>query len=194
MPANNYRFGEDSVTAIRRVLLSTGLCLSFISFGLIAPANAQQNTGALSGTVTASDGKAAADAAISARNLGTGAVHETKANMAGAYTFPALTPGRYAVTFGAAGSRTTPPANAEVAVARRSVLNVRLESGERSALSQPVVVPNLLLERESSVLGSEFSPAALAVTPLFVRGDLRNGELFATWLPGVTNGLAETDM
>lgn len=182
------------MTAICRVLLSTGLCLSSISLVLIPSAYAQQNTSAVSGTVTSSAGAAVAGASVSALDERSGFVRDTMTTVAGTYSFPAVEAGVYTVTFKNAGFKTTVAKGIAAGTARRSVLNVSLESGDASVTVQMLGAPNQLMEGQSSVLGSEFSPKALADTPLFVRGDLRNFEMFVTWLPGVTNGLLQTDI
>ena len=182
------------MTAICRVLLSTGLCLSSVSLVLIPSAYAQQNTGAVSGTVTSSAGAAVAGASVSALDERSGFVRDTATTIAGTYSFPAVEAGVYTVTFKNAGFKTTVAKGITAGTARRTVLNVSLESGDPSVTVQTPGAPNQLMEGESSVLGSEFSPKALGDTPLFVRGDLRNGEMFVTWLPGVTNGLLQTNI
>lgn len=180
------------MTANWRVLLSTGLCLSLASFVLSFPAFAQLNTSAISGVVSGSDGKGITGASVSARNEAAGYTQETKTFESGVYSFPALAAGTYTVTFTNTGSKTVVAKGLEVGVARRSVLNARLEAG--SGTIEAASIPNQGLEGDSSVLASQFSPRIMADTPLFVRGDLRNAETFVTWLPGVVNGVAETDI
>ncbi len=194
LQTKNIPFGEDSVTAIRRLLLSTGLCLLIVLLGLAPAASAQQSSSAISGTITSADGKPISGASVSAQNEGTGETHATTSNAAGAYSIFSLEAGLYTVTVKNTGSRTTIAKGILASVARRGVLDVRLEAGDQAQVVQSAAGSAQLMESESAVLGAELPPSAQAQIPLFVNHDLRNIELFATWLPGVTNGTLETDI
>ena len=73
---------------------------------LISAAHAQQTTATLTGTVTDPAGAVVADVTITATNLATNAVRETKTADTGGYTLPFLPAGDYSVTAVAPGFQT----------------------------------------------------------------------------------------
>jgi len=81
-------------------MLSAAVMIVALSFH---PLRAQDATASLSGTVTDSSGKAAANAKVSLENLSTGASTETQADGSGHYNFPNLTAGDYGVAAAAEG-------------------------------------------------------------------------------------------
>ena len=91
-----------------RVKGSLAGLLVILSIQLIAPRalNAQQNVGAIIGVVRDPSGAVVPDASVTARSVSQGVETKVKSNSAGAYAFPALPIGEYAVTVRASGFKT----------------------------------------------------------------------------------------
>lgn len=74
------------------------LLAAALVFVFSIPASAQRLDGTLRGDVLDSSGAAVADASVSVKNEGTGAIQTTTSTGAGSYTFPNLVPGTYTLT------------------------------------------------------------------------------------------------
>lgn len=88
------------VTRASRILLLLSLCL------IAAPFAFAQQTGSISGKVTATDGSALPGVTVEARSTSLPQPRTSITNEAGDYRLPALQPGRYTVTYNLAGMDT----------------------------------------------------------------------------------------
>jgi Carboxypeptidase regulatory-like domain len=80
---------------------------NLVSFAavLVFSAKAFGQTAAITGVITDAGGGAVGDAAVTARNVGTGIKSEAQTKYEGYYTFPRLDPGNYELTVRKSGFR-----------------------------------------------------------------------------------------
>src|SRR5712692_4755059 len=93
---------------------------------LFASAALAQNSAILTGTVSDTDGKALAKAAIQAKNVATGAVYKTDSSPTGAYTLAQLPAGTYELLALVPGMLPFEQKNIAVSAAQTVRLNVQL--------------------------------------------------------------------
>jgi hypothetical protein len=105
-------------------LLMVGLILALPSIGI-----AQQQLGAVQGTITDATGGVVGGATIGATNVQTGVVRSTTSNASGVYRLPALEPGRYVVTAEKAGFKKATQKDVTLSVAATLGINFRLDTG-----------------------------------------------------------------
>lgn len=135
--------------------------LAMMLFALAAQA---QTTGVISGVVTDKAGALAPAVQVQARNTASGEVRTTVTNKAGEYSFPALTPGDYEITFSAAGFATqveTATLNVTEHIAVNSVMQV-------SSVATTVEVSSTgpLLQTESVTQGGVIAGETMQELPL----------------------------
>ena len=107
------------------------LAAGLLSLLLVAPASAQNITGALTGTVSDSTGSAIPSARVTLTNQATSAKQTTSTNDAGIFLFPAILPGTYAVDVSMTGFKSYDVKNVAVAMnERRSLGNILLQVGQ----------------------------------------------------------------
>ncbi len=179
------------MTATWRGLFLAGLCLGLVLTGSGPAAFGQQNQSEIAGIVSLANGQAVSGASVTAKNDGTGQIRKAATAVDGSYDIFGIEPGPWTVTVQGAGMKTAVYKAIEVETAQRSVLNVSLESGG-GTVDSVLLAP--AMESASAVVGTDFAAALLVNVPVFVRGDLRNGEIFATWAPAVVNGLIDTNI
>jgi outer membrane receptor protein involved in Fe transport len=125
-------------------------------------------------------GKAPANAAVTAKNVATGATRRTQASAEGNYTLPGLPPGTYRVDAGA-GTETT----VTVSVASTATLDLVATSGAVEAPDAPMqeitVEGRRLNEVRTSEVGSTVSQHQIETVPQITRNFLE----FADTIPGV---------
>src|ERR1035438_10176864 len=117
---------------VRTALLFVLMCCLVIA-GLVAlsqPALAQVAGATLSGLVTDTSGATVPGVTVSIKNVGTGAVHEVKANEGGFYSVPNLLPGTYDITFSAQGFSQTIQKGVVLTVGAEQALNANLKPGQ----------------------------------------------------------------
>ncbi len=141
-----------------RVALLLGLLATAI------PGVRAQTTGVISGVVTARDGAAIAGVKVSARNTASGETRLAATNQDGAYSFPELAPGDYAVTFAMPGFAT---------VVETATLNVTEHIAVNAALPLSTVVATVqvtsvepLLQTESVTQGRVIDAVSTRDLPL----------------------------
>lgn len=111
------------------------LLVALVSMALLlcaAPAYAQSDRGAITGTVTDPSGAVVGGAKVTATGLETGEVRETTTSSEGSFTIVELKANPYKVTVEAQGFKTSSLENIQVAVQTTRRLDITLEIGEIS--------------------------------------------------------------
>src|SRR3954471_22741316 len=129
------------------------------------PADAQQETATLVGTVVDAAGAAVPGATVIVRNVRTNVPVETTTNGDGGYTIPSLRPGDYAVTAEIAGFAKTVRTGVTLQVAQVAQINLTLQPG---AVSETIEVRGATpqLETETSSRGQVFVQQQIIELPL----------------------------
>src|SRR5574340_157374 len=132
------------------------------------PLPAQEIRAGLFGTVTDQQGAVMPGVAVEARNLQTNVAEKTSTNDAGAYAFPVLPVGRYAVAASMASFKTAVRENLELRVGDRVQLDFRMELG---TVAEQVTVAGQaeLLETATASRGQVVDSTKVADFPLLGR-------------------------
>ncbi|HYN09561.1 MAG TPA: carboxypeptidase-like regulatory domain-containing protein [Vicinamibacterales bacterium] len=161
-------------------LLKVGLIA--LVFALISgPAFAQGgNTSSIVGVVTDSGGGVIPGATVTATNDATAGVSTAVTNASGAFTIPALNPGRYTVTVALQGFKSAVLKDVDVMASTPANVKAVLEVG---GLSETVVVEgaSAVIQTQSSAAASNVTTNQIANLPVGSRSTLE----FVTFLPGV---------
>src|SRR5215470_4440424 len=167
-------------------LVSGGLLLA-----LSAVAAAQTaGTGALTGTVTDSNGAVVSDVQIKVTSDATGEVRTVESHSNGGYVVPLLLPGTYTVEFVKTGFKTAVKTGLEIIVTETARLDVQLETG---GVQEKVTITAdaPLLQTESPALGRVTDHALVSNLPLVTR----NYTQIVTLSPGIeANVVNATDL
>ena len=145
---------------------------------------AQNDRGVLTGTVQDPGHAMIAEASITARNIATGALYETKSTATGSYTLPSLPPGIYELTVVAPGFAKYIGENTEIHVAE--VVNVNI------ALTLGAVTESVTVDATAPLLQSESNDQSFTVTtnemtdlPLAASAGGRTPQSLMSLSPGV---------
>src|SRR5579863_2561452 len=161
-------------------------CVKILFLAVVAlvllPRNASaQVTGAtLTGTVTDSSGAIVPTVKVSIKNEATSETRSVTSDSAGIYSAPNLMPGKYDVSFSAAGFATTVHTGVTLTVGAQQVLNVKMQIGqvnEKVEVSSEAPAVQLANSTISGVVGR----TAVAQLPL----NGRDWTSLATLQPGV---------
>jgi outer membrane receptor protein involved in Fe transport len=135
------------------------------------------------GTVTDQSGAVVSQAAVTAKNLATGASHETSTNNVGQYTIPNLKVGAYQVMIDKAGFRRGVVERVRLEVQLITRVDFTLQLGQTTEEVKVNANPGSL-ETEQSSVGTLLENKMVTETPLNGRNFLQ----LQTLLPGVTPG------
>lgn len=149
---------------------------------------AQNNNGTIQGTVTDPSGAVISGAAISVKNMDTGATENTRTTDAGVYSVPNLTPGRYSVSMTFAGMRPYSQDGITVRTSTTTTVDIKTQVGDVSN-AITVSADAAQLETATSDLGVNVEPALVQNLPLEVSGTIRNPVQFITLVPGFTGSV-----
>jgi hypothetical protein len=135
------------------------MCKSFVRFAyfvltvvfLAGQLPAQQDTGAISGTVFDSSNAVLPGATVSLKNLGTGLTRSEVSNSKGGYVFTPLPVGTYEITFSAAGFQSEVQGNLQLQVQQKLNLDVALKVGSTNEKITVYSAPVTLQTEDSSV-------------------------------------------
>lgn len=157
-------------------------------FAASASLRAQTGNGSIEGAVTDPSGGAVAGATVTARNMDTSLTQMTTTTDAGVYYLPNLPPGRYAITFEAAGLKKLDQEGVTVTVSSPTSLNVQMQVG---AVTESVTVSAdaSQLQTTSSDIGRTVQSDLVQNLPLQVSGTLRNPVQFVELVPGFVGTL-----
>ena len=134
-------------------LLRALVSLSFVA--LSSPLFAQQ-TGAISGTVKATDGSLLPGATVEARSDVLPGPRATVTGANGEYRLPALPPGSYTVTFNLSGMQTS-TRKAQVQLAQETVADAILGPGITETVT--VTAESSIIDKDSATIASALSGA-----------------------------------
>lgn len=151
---------------------------------LVVCAFAQLDRGTLTGTVTDQSGAAVPGARIAARNLGTGALHETTSTETGQYTLPNLQVGTYRITVDAQGFRTVARPSVSLGATEVLRMDAMLEVGSvADAVEVTAELPRL--QTDTPEIGTTLSSKSLIELPLSFSGGRRPESFAFSVSPGV---------
>lgn len=142
---------------------------------------AQRDLGTIAGTVTDPSGGAIPNAKVTITQEGTGVIHTSESNEAGAYTMPALPPGTYTVTVEASGFQTAQQKGVIVNAGVPVGVDTRMQVGSATQTVE-VTAAAPLLQTETPVIGANLNSQAMSELPL---GGQRTFTFLARLSPGV---------
>jgi hypothetical protein len=153
------------------MLLRSRIFLALIALLITVPLLAQQ-TGAISGKVTATDGSALPGVTVEARSNVLPQPRVTTSDSNGDYRLPALIPGSYTLTFSLSGMQTV-TRKAEANLGQNTAANVKLGI-QGVAESITVTAQATLVDKTSTALQSGVSQQQIQALPLSQNyGDLQ---------------------
>src|SRR5499427_1268404 len=176
----------DLILRCKLALISSSLLLILPS----AAAAQTAGTGALSGTVTDSNGAVVSEVQIKVTSDATGEIHTVTSHSSGAYVVPLLLPGTYTVEFAKSGFKTAVKSALEIIVTETARLDVQLEAG---GVQEKVTITAdaPLLQTESPALGRVTDRDLVNNLPLVTR----NYTQIVTLSPGIAaNVVNATDL
>ncbi len=162
---------------LKKMLFAVLLCsLATVS----NPVYGQAVSATLLGTVTDASGAAVPNATVVITATDTGVTHEVKTNDSGNYTFPDLTPGRYAVSATASSFKKAIRENIDVVVNTTSRVDVTLQTGD---VNETVTVTDAppMLQTDRADISVNFDTRQIEDMPLAVN---RNFQGLLNLVPG----------
>src|SRR5215831_12179088 len=159
------------------------LITTVILIALAAAAFAQQTTATVTGTVTDPTGALVPGVTITATNLATNGVRETKSDETGSYTLPFLPAGDYSVTVGAPGFQTQKIDRVTLQVQQTARVDLQLRIGD-VAETVSVEAFAVALQTDNATVGTVIDGAKIVDLPL----NGRNFVQLAQLIPGVQAG------
>ena len=145
--------------------ISVMLAAIFLVLGQAGIAFAQQDQGAITGTVTDPTGASVPSASVTLTNVDTGLVLNATSDSSGNYTFSPIKIGNYQISATAAGFSTTTQSNIRVDVQSRTEVNVKLNPGAASTTVTVNSAPPLMQTQEGST-GQVLDTKTINDTPL----------------------------
>ena len=151
-----------------------------------APAVAQQQLGAIQGTVTDQTKGVLPGVTVTVTNLDTGIIRTATSNDAGVYRVPSLDPGRYKVTAELQGFRTTAQSDLTLSVGATLGVNFAMQTGTlEETIQVAAVAPDI--QTEKADISAVVEQKKIVDLPLVGRNVLS----LAALQPGI-NGIPST--
>jgi hypothetical protein len=165
--------------------LSGLLALSMAAFAA-TPARAQQQLGAIQGTITDQTKGVLPGATVTVTNLDTGITRTATSNEAGVYRVPSLDPGRYKVTAELQGFRTAAQSDLVLSVGATLGVNFTMQTGAlEETIQVAAVAPDI--QTEKADISAVVEQKKIVDLPLVGRNVLS----LAALQPGI-NGIPST--
>ena len=164
-----------------------GVCFAvLLSLVFVAPAAAQQQLGAVQGTIVDATGGVLPGATITVTNLATGVSRSAISNDSGVYRVPGIEPGRYAVSVELQGFRTVAQNDVTVSVGATLGVNFTMQAG---AVSERIDVVSVApdIQTEKAEISAVVEQKKINDLPLVGRNVLA----LAALQPGI-NGIPST--
>jgi hypothetical protein len=161
-------------------LAAVSLTLALVVSG--APAYAQVDRTAITGTVTDEQGERIPQANVHATESATGLQRETLTTSQGTYELPGLPPGLYSIQFFRTGFSTLNAERVELVVGQTRTLNARLEVAH-GRQQTTVTEPLIQLDKVDATIGTAIERAQVSDLP--VNG--RNWATLTALAPGAIN-------
>lgn len=139
------------------------LIVAILSFAIIN-VSAQEFRGTITGTVKDPNGSVVAGATVIVKNTDTNVANTVTTNSEGNYTVPFLLPGKYSVSAGSSGFKTSVRENIELKVDDRLTVDFQLEIGTQAEVN--IVANDDLIERGSVTTGTVVSNRQVEELPL----------------------------
>ncbi len=177
----------NAYLASAKKLLTLSWIAALFLFAATVCGNAQQITGAVTGTVTDMSGALVANATVTAKNDGTGLTRSATSDSAGAYVIQYLPVGTYTVTVEAPGFKRFVQQNLVIQVDQTQPLPVALGVGTTSETIIVTTAPPLV-NTTSETLGRTISPDEINNLPLVNR----NAYTELSLTPGVQSNSASS--
>ena len=136
---------------IRRLGFSLAL---FLGLALTLPANAQEITGTITGTVTDGTGASLPGVTVTATETTRNLVREAVTGAGGTYTLAFLPVGTYDITFSLTGFKSFSAKAVEVHVNDRIEMNAKLDIGAVTDFSTPFSCQRVRIDMESLPTGT----------------------------------------
>jgi hypothetical protein len=130
------------------------VCLAVVSCYSVAMSQAQSNAADLQGVVRDPNGAVVANAAVTARNLGTNLTREATANDDGFYKIVSLPPGEYEVTVKAPNYKTAVIQKVTLTVGQTANQDIPLEVGDVTAIVTVTTAPPNIVETSNTAVSS----------------------------------------
>jgi hypothetical protein len=156
---------SEEAAGIGKAMHSYRKYFALLVVGLASIANAQVDTGGISGTVKDPGGAVITNAIVTVTNPGRGSSTTTKTNQDGLYTVVDLKPGTYNVSASAPGFQTITQTGIDVRLQDRLAINFDLQLGQTSTSIQ-VEAAAPALETQTSSLGQVIEDKAIEGLPL----------------------------
>jgi hypothetical protein len=168
----------------------SGAAFLVLSLPLLHALAQTASTGALTGTVTDSNGAVVSEVQIKVTSNATGEARTVASQSSGAYVVPLLLPGTYTVEFVKSGFKTALKSALEIVVTETARLDVQLEpGGVQEKVTITADAP--LLQTESTALGRVTDRELMNNLPLVTR----NYTQIVTLSPGIeANVVNATDL
>jgi len=164
----------------------TGLLALSIACFVAAPARAQQQLGAIQGTITDQTKGVLPGATVTVTNLDTGIIRTATSNEAGVYRVPSLDPGRYKVSAELQGFRTAEQTNLTLSVGATLGVNFGMQTGTlEETIQVAAVAPDI--QTEKADISAVVEQKKIVDLPLVGRNVLS----LAALQPGI-NGIPST--
>jgi hypothetical protein len=160
--------------------------LLFSAAGMLA----QLTTADILGTVTDTSGGTIANAQVTIKNLGTGAVRTMQPNESGNYFFPFLPIGKYSVTIEAIGFKTFTVPGLDVSAGDRARVDGKMELGDVHQSVEVSAAQEAALQTDSSTVGGLVTKTAVQDLPVNGRNIIKLAQLVPGANEGTTNSLS----
>ncbi|HMV82656.1 MAG TPA: carboxypeptidase-like regulatory domain-containing protein [Blastocatellia bacterium] len=159
---SRYLFPTRSLRKLTATVLLT-LCCALAALAQTA------TTGAIVGSVTDKNGAVLSGAEVELVNAATNQSVKTTTNSEGQYTFPAVAPGSYTVTFSKAGFNKANVANFKVDVAKSYTVPIALEVGNVQQTVEVTATAGLELQTTDSTVGNAIAGKEMPLLPALTR-------------------------